>query len=87
MDYQPWDAKNGTYNPGHFCPNYSLGKYWDDGQMSMDILRGFQIHEIAAVYIGLLNGQIWNCAPESLIETHPKITLKEALDALASRTK
>lgn len=83
MHYRPWDAKDGTYNPAHFCPNYSLGKYWDDERMAMDVIRGFQIHEMAAVYIGMLNGTIWNCTPESLIKTHPKIRLEDALRELA----
>jgi len=83
MHYVPWDSKKGTYNPAHFCPDYSLGKHWDDDVMKMDILRSFQIHEIAAVYIRILNGEIWNCTPNSLIKTHPKITLERALHGLA----
>jgi hypothetical protein len=83
MHYAPWDAKDGTYNPAHFCPDYSLGKHWDDEKMKLDILRGFQVHEIAAVYIREVNGEIWNCTPNSLIKTHPYKPLKEALRELA----
>jgi len=85
MKYEPWDADKGTYNPAHFCPNYSLGKYWDDERMALDMMRGFQIHDIAAIYIGVLGGTIWNCASDSLIEAHPKIGLESALE-LARKT-